>query len=217
MKKYLLVILTFSLTSHAELGPNAVINLSPHYDVVQQKLIPPDQYLMRKAAKSYRDGYYGSALSNFKKAAAFGNSEAQMYVGLMYLKALGVPKDWAKGYAWIKLSALDQTKKRVELKESVFSQLKPSEKNQSQVVYQQIENDYNPSETLKRRDRWVRKQKFHATGTRTGSPTVNVQSQTFDGTVLDNDRTSSINAMQAFVDNYDFGTVKSGAIIPKQE
>jgi TPR repeat protein len=216
MKKimYSVLLITISIASLA--NPNAVINLDAHYDK-QHNLVNPDQVLVAKAIKAYQQGYNGDAISKFKQAAAFGNSDAQMYVGLMYLKALGVSQNWAKGYAWIKLAALDQTKKHVQLKDSVYKQLKPEERLQSQNEYQIIEKDYNSLETLKRRDRWVHRQKLKATGTRTGSQTVNVQSQSINGVKLDGDRTSKMSKMEAFVNNYGYGIVELGEIIPKQD
>ena len=212
LKKLLTLLLFATVISSA--NPNAVINLDAHFDK-QHNLVTPDQILMVRAIKSYQKGYNGDAMTKFKQAAAFGNSEAQMYVGLMYLKALGVSRNWPKGYAWIKLAALDQTKKHVELKDSVFKQLKPDEKLQAKNEYQIIEADYNPSEALRRRDRWVHRQKLNSTGTRTGSQTVSVQSQALNGAKIDNNRTSKIDSMNNFVNNYSFGQVLSGDIIPK--
>lgn len=216
MNKLIFSILLIITSFNSFANPNAVIYLDAHYDK-QHNLVNPDQVLVAQAVKSYQNGYNGDALKKFKQAAAFGNSEAQMYIGLMYIKALGVKRDWTKGYAWIKLAALDQSKKHIQLRDSIYDQLKPNEKSKISIEYQTIEKDYNPSEALRRRDRWVRKQKLNTTGTRTGSQTVNVQTQALNGVKLDNDRTSKLNSLEAFVNNYDFGIVKTGAIIPKQD
>ncbi len=220
MKK--IFILLFSISTGLYAGPNAVINIAATYDKFYD-LVLPDQILLAQAVKAYQDGYNKSAFEKFKQAAAFGNADAQMYIGLMYLKALGVDQDWAKGAAWLRLSAQDKVKKHVEYYQSVQSQLKPNELKQAKKEYTIINDEYGTLATLKRRDRWVHKQKKKTIGSNLGSLASNVQSYRGVGDlsrgVATGSNTAEKNArvMEKFVDNYNFGIVEAGEIIPKEE
>ncbi len=174
-------------------------------------MVTPDKILLAKASRTYQDGYNKSAFTKFHQSAAFGNSIAQKHIGLMYLKALGTNRDWSKGYAWIKLAALDGTVENLNLMRSIYAMLTPLEIKKAKVEYQKISEDYDVSATLKRRNRWVNKQKRKAAG----SQTTNIQSQAINGVILEPDRTSKMNAMDDFVNNYQFGVVEAGEIKPK--
>ena len=212
--KLAIILLLASIVAIA--NPNAVININPHYDK-SYNLVTPDKILLVKAIKAYQDGYHKSALTKFYQSAAFGNSNAQKYIGLMHIKSLGVNQDWPKGYAWIKLSAQDGTNEHLELMRSIYKILKPEEIKQAYIEYERISEDYDVSATLERRSRWVRKQKLKATGSRTGSQTTNVQTQALNGVKLDSNRTSKMDEMETFVNNYKFGVVSSGEIIPIED
>ena len=212
--KYLIIMLFIGFFVPSYANPNAVINLKPHYDA-QHNLVTPDKVLLAKAIRAYQDGYNKSAMTKFQQSAAFGNSDAQMYIGLMYIKALGVPSNWAKGYAWIKLAAQSQNRKHIELKHNIEKNLKPDELKRSEMEYQLISEDYNDVATLKRRDRWVRKQKMKSTGSRTGSQTANVQTQALNGAKLNSDATSNLETMNEFINEYNFGIVSAGKIKTK--
>jgi len=217
MKKIqILILCTTIFTSVSMASPNAVINLDAHYDK-NNALVTPDLYLITKAAKAYEDGYNQSAYKKFKQAAAFGNTIAFRYLGLMHIKSLGVKQDWAKGYAWIRLSALDNSKDNLELQQKILKNLKPVELEQSELEYQRLLEEYGVSATLERRHRWVQRQKKKTTGSRTGSQTVNVQSKSPRGNVLDSDRASRMNQMEAFVTDYQFGVVTASEITPLEK
>ncbi len=204
--KRIIFISFFLISTSLIANPNSVINLDAHFDA-QNKLVTPDKLLLAKALKFYKDGYHKSALTNFKLSAAFGNSEAQKYTGLMYIKSLGTSQDWATGYAWIKLAALDETAQHTQLRDGLYTKMKPQEIQQSDIIYQRLLKDYSTNATMKRRARWVRKQKQKATGSRVGSRTVNVQSQYINGVKADNNRTGRIGEMEAFVSHYNFGII----------
>lgn len=203
-------------------NPNFVTTVNPTYDE-QSELITPDKVYLAKAIKQYNEGYNQLTLSYFKKAAAFGNSEAQKYIGLMNIKSLGVERDWALGYAWIRLAALDHTHKHEKLKQKIFSQLLPEEIERSNKLYDEIHEDYSPHTTLLRRNRWVSKLKHNSlvVGSRTGSLALSGKILTFKsiadmqkGSVSSIKVGQNLDAMSAFIVDYDFGTVTSGEITP---
>lgn len=211
-----MIFLMFSFSVYA--NPNAVLNISPKYDK-KNRMINPDEYFLRQALVAYKLEKNESAFSYFMKSAAFGNSDAQMYIGLMYIKSLGVSQSWAKGFAWLQLAAKDNTKKHVDLMQYIQTQLKPEELELSKIELININKEYEASVTYKRRDRWVRKQKLKTTGSRTGSKSMagRLVSQDLRGVVIDGNAIKKVDQFEMFVDHFNFGYVTGGKIVPKEE
>lgn len=214
MNKLKLFVLLIVGVNIATANPNFVIGMKPKYDR-HNNLITPDKILLAKAVKAYQEGYNQSAMTKFMQSAAFGNTQAQKYIGLMHIKALSVPQDWAKGYAWIKLAALDNSKEHIQLRDEIYSKLKEDELKRTEQEYQKIKDKYDQSASLKRRVRWVKKQSGQIVGSRAGSQTPNVVSQNSQGTKTDHNRTSKLNDMEAFVQEYNFGIVTAREIQTK--
>ena len=209
IKKILLIIALFFIVS-AQANPNFVVSSGIHIDQ-QGKLIPPDKIFLAYAYEGYEKGYYQSSFSYFKKAAALGNSVAQKYIGLMHLKSLGVEKDWAKGYAWIKLAAMDKNKDHEALERKIYKLLTPIEIERAEKEYLAINEEYGQIATLTRRDRWAHKQKLKMTGSRTGSGVfVPLSASTPHGNGL-------LDGLKSYVDDFNYGHVSPGEIIPKEE
>lgn len=57
------------------------------------------------ANEAYEHEHYADALAIYQPAAERGNSEAQFYMGLMYLRGLGLPQDYGKAIGWFRKSA----------------------------------------------------------------------------------------------------------------
>lgn len=209
MKKQLLIILTlFSLSSYS--NPNFVISSGLHMDK-NGNLIQPDKIFLGYAFEAYQKGYHQTAIMHFKKAASLGNTIGQKYVGLMYIKSLGVNQDWAKGYAWLKLAAKDGSKDNIKLSEAILTKLKPQEISRAEKEYKLINSEYGTIAALTRRDRWVAKQKMKMTGTRTGALAfAPINFDTPHGNGL-------YNQMKSFVDDFNFGYVTGGEIITKDD
>lgn len=208
-----IVILTLATLSFA--NPNTVIHLDAKYDPVSGDLIAPDQILLVKGLKAYQSGYYKSSLSYLRKSAAFGNSEAQKTIGLMHIKSLGVNQDWAKGYAWIKLAALDGTSKKKQLETNIKGNLKPEEIEQAKKEYSELSKHYNTTVTDTRRYRWYLKQKSKVVGSRVGAQTGKVQQMRIveNGTSatlgsLNGKTVSGVDNMNEFMTEYNFGLLE---------
>jgi hypothetical protein len=211
MKKTILMLLITTFFSNiSSANPNVVISSGMHMDT-DGKLIQPDRIFMSYAIKAYRDGYNQSAYTNFKKAAALGNALSQRYVGLMYVNGLGVEKDLVKGYAWLKLAAHDNTQRNKKLEQQVFKLLSKEQLKQAQIEYDLVNKEYGSIAALTRRDRWVHKQKMKMTGSRTGS-------LAFAPIYFDTPHGNGFyNQVQSYVDDYNYGYVSSGEIIPVEE
>ena len=191
----------------ANANPNFVITTGMHMDK-DRNLIQPDRLFMGEAIKAYNQGFNQSAFQYFVKAAALGNSLSQRYIGLMYINGLGVGKDISTGYAWLKLAAKDGTMKNRNLKQQVENLLTPEQISQSEIAYIQVNQDFGQIAALTRRDRWVKKQKMKMTGSRTGSlvfAPLNFDTPHGNG---------FYNQAKSYVDDYNFGYISSGEIIP---
>jgi uncharacterized protein len=57
------------------------------------------------ASDAYQRGDYATALRLSRPLADQGLAEAQTYLGLMYEKGLGVPKDYQQAAAWFRKAA----------------------------------------------------------------------------------------------------------------
>jgi hypothetical protein len=217
MKPINLIFITLIFFNYSlQANPNFVENAGKHYDN-SGNLIMPDKFFLIQALKSYQDGYNQSALTNFKKAAAFGNSVAQKYIGLMYIKALGVPRDWSTGYAWIKLAALDNTSENNILENKILKLLNPEELQKSKDAYEKLMLHYDQASALKRRDTWVRKQSNKMVGSYISNKTSNIYSYKPDGRIISTNSSMGYEQMNKFVEDFNFGYVSGGEIITLDE
>ena len=55
--------------------------------------------------EAYQRGDYATALQIFRQLADQGNAKAQIKLGVMYRKGLGVPQDYAAGVKWYRKAA----------------------------------------------------------------------------------------------------------------
>lgn len=128
----------------------------------------PDQADLVRGARSLQDGFETDAYDKFLRSAEFGNKEAQKSIGLMYIKGMGVDKDWATAYAWLKLAGSHGDPRIIAARDEVWGTLREDEKQDANQRYEQLKKDYGDYAALKRRQEWVRKQKREVTGSRTG-------------------------------------------------
>ncbi len=206
-------------------NPQFVTSVNPVFDL-EGNWIAPDKIFLKRALQHYKDGFNQSALTNFKKAATFGNSIAQKYMGLMYIKALGVKQDWAQGYAWIKIAALSQQQDQLELRNKLAKILNPKEKKQAEKIYAALLKEYSPHECLLRRNRWLQKLKHHSfvVGSRTGSLALSGRVLSYNNlrdlqtnTPTRVSKSETLENMNHFVFNYNFGIVTQSEITSKED
>jgi len=129
----------------------------------------PDNVSLSRGAKSIERGYYDDAMRHFKRAATYGNKQAQKVIGMLYLTGGPVKRDWALGYAWLKLASSHGDPEYIQARDEVWAQLKPSEKRRTEREFERLNKRYGDAIALERREEWVRKQKRELTGSRTGS------------------------------------------------
>ncbi len=131
--------------------------------------ITPDEADMIRAVHTLQDGFPKDAYDKFRRAAKLGNKEAQKNIGLMYIQGLGVEKNWPMAYCWLKLASTSGDNKYMAARDEVYNSLRPDEKEQAIQDCQLIEDEFGDLEALKRRERWIRRQKREVTGSRLGN------------------------------------------------
>jgi len=136
---------------------------------VPPEFATPDEADLLRAARSLQDGFEKDAVTKFKRASRYGNKEAQKSVGLMYIKGLGVKKDWAMAYAWLKLASTHGDPRIVAAREEVYGALRADEKARADADFLELQAEYSDRKALERRGEWVRKQKREVTGSRLGN------------------------------------------------
>ncbi len=128
----------------------------------------PDQADLIRAARSLQDGFERDALDKFLAASRYGNKLAQKNVALMYIKGIGVEKDWARAYAWLKLAASHGDGGIATARDEVRLALREDEQSLAEQHFQDLQEDYGDLAALERRELWVRRQKREVTGSRLG-------------------------------------------------
>jgi TPR repeat protein len=68
-------------------------------------IVPEPNPTLINAKKYYTDRQYSQALPLFLEAAHAGNREAASYLGIMYEKGRGVPKDDVQAVSWYRKAA----------------------------------------------------------------------------------------------------------------
>ncbi|WP_395374283.1 hypothetical protein [Marinicella sp. W31] len=155
MKKTILILLlSLAFTSIAK------TNIGLYFDE-HGELIPPDQILVARALKQDQDGYKDLAMRYLKEAAAFGNDQAKYFTGLLYIQQ----KDWINGYAWLKLvhsgtGDIDTLRPKIE------TLISDDEKQQAELVFQGLKEEYSTIAGFEKRDKWRRS--IRPTGSRIG-------------------------------------------------
>jgi hypothetical protein len=129
----------------------------------------PDEADLVRAARSLADGFEKDAVEKFKRAARFGNKEAQKSVGLMYIRGMGVEKDWAMAFAWLKLASSHGDSRIIATREKVYGGLGDDEKARADAHFLELQAVYGDQMALERRRGWVRKQKREFSGSRQGN------------------------------------------------
>ena len=129
----------------------------------------PDQKELVRAAHALKKGHEKDAAEKFMRAAEWGNKDAQKTLGLMYVKGMGVGKDWAMGYAWLDLASSLGNAAIISTRDQIYASMNDEEKSLVKGYTDELNENYGDKLALERREEWVRKQKRQMTGSRTGN------------------------------------------------
>lgn len=83
------------------------------------------------ALKAYARKDFTIAAQQFRQAAMFGHPKAQYYLGLMFVKGLGLPASLKHAYCWLLLAAKQRDKSAAELVRSLQSKMTPEKLQQA--------------------------------------------------------------------------------------
>lgn len=126
----------------------------------------PDQADLIRASRSLQNGLEKEAFDKYLNAARYGNKDAQKSIALMYIKGMGVDKDWAKACAWLMLAASHEDPLIGHARDEVLAALREDEIAAADAYYPEIDAEYGDLSALKRRVAWVRQQKRELTASR---------------------------------------------------
>jgi len=84
-----------------------------------QKAAQADEQPYRAAMDLYNQGKFGEARSAFEQLAQSGNTEAKIYLGVMYAKGQGVPQDHVEAQKWFILAGDSGKKNRQAIQEGI--------------------------------------------------------------------------------------------------
>lgn len=163
----------------------------------------PDQADLIRGARSLQDGFEKDALDKFLAASRYGNKEAQKHVALMYIKGMGVPQNWAKAWAWLKLAATHGDQRVAVARDEVGQALRDDERRLAERYYEEIRAEFGDLAALERRETWVRKQKREVTGSRLGKVgALRVQVADSSGYNWELSGTEYFNVLESYVVNF---------------
>ncbi|MEM9533923.1 MAG: hypothetical protein AAGA23_23620, partial [Pseudomonadota bacterium] len=129
----------------------------------------PDRKNLAEGAHALKKGFPGDAVSNFEQSARYGNKDAQMTLGMMYVRGTGVDMDWARGYAWLALASTHGKADAVSARDQVKAQLKEDELPKAEEWLAKLTEEFGDQAAIERREQWIRREKRKLTGSRTGS------------------------------------------------
>ncbi len=125
------------------------------------KVVYPDDYLIYLALKSDAQGHKNDAEWQLKRAASFGNKDAQYLMGKLYLQK----EQKIKGHAWLKLAG-NKVGKSGFLIEALESDFTANDLSRAAAYLAELKITHNHTSAIKNRLKWAKQQKF--TGTRIG-------------------------------------------------
>jgi TPR repeat protein len=77
---------------------------------------------------------YAEAVKWYRLAAAQGNANAQLNLGVMYANGHGVPEDYVQAYAWMNLAAAQGNKDNSKNKNSIRKLMTPGQIAEAQKL-----------------------------------------------------------------------------------
>ncbi|ROQ20174.1 TonB family protein [Marinimicrobium koreense] len=93
---------------------------------------------------------YEPAYHAFRRAAEQGNHQAQLNLGVMYLKGQHVERDLVESYAWIALSAQSETLAQEGTHDLVFSHLNEAQQEKAVARHKELEDEFGNAALLKK-------------------------------------------------------------------
>lgn len=129
---------------------------------------PPGIYYAQKADFYLKRYEYRSAIEMFELAGYWGNKTAQYNVGLMYWKGMGVPRDEARGTAWLGISAERHDELAEKTLRETYLKLSADDRKRANEIWEELNLKYGDKVTQARVDRRREEEKRSLTGSHVG-------------------------------------------------
>jgi Sel1 repeat len=110
----------------------------------------PGKYFEYKAQFYLRRHDYAEALRLFELAGYWGNKVAQYNTGLMYFNGMGVPKDKARGAAWLGIAAESHGNLADAMLQQAYASLDDGEKKLADSTWRQLDETYGDAVAVRR-------------------------------------------------------------------
>ncbi len=119
--------------------------------------IAPDTYHYLTGLKFYLKKDKTTAFNRFRFAAEFGSKKAAKFIGSMYLEGDGINQDLAKGLAWLKISADQES---IQITKNILSKNPDLDIASINQEFESIKIDYGKSPVLNNIYKYYRRFKF---------------------------------------------------------
>lgn len=137
---------------------------------------PGNKYL-EAAQRSYENGYYWMALTNFRRAARRADKLAQHNLGVMHYLGQGVDADPARAWAWFELAAERRYPRFVQIADQVWGELDEAQRRvATDILENELKDSFGDAYVVERVARQMERDQRRSTGSRLGfaSPFLNV-------------------------------------------
>lgn len=128
----------------------------------------PDLRWRREGQYSYNRKQYDIAITQFLRAARYGDKPAQAMLAEMYWKGIGVPRDRPRGYAWMDIAAERRYPNFLILRERYWRGLDANERREAIRIGRPLMDEYGDDQAKVRLARVMRREQHTATGSRLG-------------------------------------------------
>ncbi|MEH6413960.1 hypothetical protein [Pseudomonas sp. CGJS7] len=135
---------------------------------------PNEQHRLYAAAAAGR-GQWREAAEQFRQAARYADKYSQHRLSLIYWHGLGLPQDRALAYVWADLAAERMYPQFVLLREKIWQELDPAERERAQREGIALFDQYGDAAAKPRFERALARARAGMTGTRTGLSTGKLQ------------------------------------------
>ena len=128
----------------------------------------PDIRWRREALHNYANQRYTEAMTQFLRAARYGDKASQAMIAEMHWEGIGVPADRVLGYVWMDLAAERQYPNFLILRERYWHQLDEADRSDVQPRGQAVFAEYGDDAAKPRLAKVLRRESRNVTGSRTG-------------------------------------------------
>jgi len=122
-----------------------------------------------EATALYQEERYRAALEKYRESARWGNKLSQFNIGTMYYNGIGVARDLARSWAWIRLSAEREYPQFVAVEREILAEMnETSRRLGEQILENELLPEYGDAVALPTVRQFMNRRYRAATGSRLG-------------------------------------------------